>query len=212
VSGQDVRRLLLDTNLGPAVVAAGVLLGLVFVLDVPLWLAAPLAFAAYFGVVLLTPRRPDPKRLERARQEELAQILDDSARLVGDMRRSGRVLRDAGAAERVAGIADTAEAILGVLGEEGRDPEPARNFAARYLAPSTTLLERYGRLARRRIASAEPALAKIETEDLPLIERKFRELYEQLHRGDLIDLEVASEMLEFQLDGIDVPSPRSVGP
>ena len=28
--------------------------------------------------------------------------------------------------------------------------------------------------------------------------------------GDLIDLEVASDMLEFNLDGIDAPSPRSI--
>lgn len=76
-------------------------------------------------------------------------------------------------------------------------------FIERYVEPTETLLGQYARLERRGVSAAEPTLRKVETEDLPLLESKLDTLYQQLHRGDLVSLQVASEMLEFGLS--DMP-------
>jgi hypothetical protein len=108
------------------------------------------------------------------------------------------------------GVVLAVAAFVGValLAPGGGRATEARAVVERYLLPSRRLLTQYARLAGRGVASAGPAIAKIEENDLPLLDRKLRELYEGLHRGDVIDLEVASEMLEFDLAGVEPASPR----
>jgi hypothetical protein len=107
-------------------------------------------------------------------------------------------------------ICATADNILAVLAEEGREPRIARDFLDRYLTPATTILSQYVRLSSRGVASAHEALDRVESHDLPLIEQKMSELYERIHRGDVIDLQVASEMLEMGLmDGSPMKDPSA---
>jgi hypothetical protein len=98
---------------------------------------------------------------------------------------------------RVCAAADrVAEALAGGAG----DATVARAFLDRYLGPAEGVLDRYVRLAGRGVAAAEPTLVRVEEHDLPLLETKLTELYEHIHRGDVIDLEVAREMLELDLE------------
>jgi hypothetical protein len=109
-----------------------------------------------------------------------------------------------GQALRICAAADN---ILAALSEEGRETRIARDFLDRYLAPTRTILTQYARLSARGVATAQPALERVETRDLPLIDRRMTELYDRIHRGDVIDLQVASELLELGLmDDGDSPS------
>jgi hypothetical protein len=114
---------------------------------------------------------------------------------VASMRVSGvRIAKPAVQAQALR-ICSRAEQILNVLAEPERDEELGREFVERVLPTAQTVFSSYVRLSERQIASAQPALARVETSDLPLIERTLNEMFEQLHRYDVISLEVASEML-----------------
>lgn len=194
------------TNLLAGGIAAALLVVLVFALGVPLWLAVVLAVVAFAGIALLgIGGRPGRATDERA---GLREILRHGANEVAEMRRlAPRVPADATRA-RVLAICDSADRILGSLEAGAADRLTAQTFLDRYLVPTRGLLTRYVRLAGRGVASAGPALTKIEEHDLPMLDDKLRDLYEGLHRGDVIDLEVASEMLEFDLTGAEPVSPR----
>jgi hypothetical protein len=118
---------------------------------------------------------------------------------VAGLRRTALSISQPAARAQVLRICATADNILAVLAEEGREPRIAREFLDRYLTPATTIVTQYARLSSRGVASAHEALDHVETHDLPLIEEKMGELYERIHRGDVIDLQVASEMLEMGL-------------
>ena len=128
-------------------------------------------------------------------REALARGRDFAAR----MRRTLSGITDRTIRLRVTNLVDDADRILGSLRDRG-DTVLARTFNDRYLAPATTILTRYTRLVSRELTSARPVLDRVESHDLPLLQRKYDEFYEQVHRGDLIDLEVASEMLAFELE------------
>ena len=115
------------------------------------------------------------------------------------MRRTLGGINDREVRLRVSNLVDDADRILTSLRDRG-DIVLAHTFNDRYLAPATTILTRYSRLVSRDLTTARPVLDRVETHDLPLLLRRYDEFYEQVHRGDLIDLEVASEMLAFELD------------
>jgi hypothetical protein len=92
-----------------------------------------------------------------------------------------------------------ADRVAEALAMDNAESQLVTWFIERYVEPTETLLGQYARLERRGVSAAEPTLRKVETEDLPLLESKLDTLYQQLHRGDLVSLQVASEMLEFGL-------------
>ena len=104
----------------------------------------------------------------------------------------------------------SADQIVAALGDGEGDEATARTFLDRYLGPTGTILVRYQRLATRDIDAAQPALRRVEEHDLPLLNRRMNELRGQLHQGDVIDLQVASEMLAFELDEPDASGPSLV--
>lgn len=130
---------------------------------------------------------------------ELREALTRGREQAARMRRTLAGINDRNVRLRVTNLVDDADRILGSLRDRG-DTVLTRTFNDRYLAPATTILTRYTRLVSRDLTSARPVLDRVETHDLPLLQRKYDEFYEQVHRGDLIDLEVASEMLAFELE------------
>lgn len=135
-------------------------------------------------------RRPDEAEARVARLWRLArQIPSESAR--------AQAFRVCVAADRVA------EA----LAQDNADPQLVGWFIERHLAPTEALLDRYARVARRGVDGAESALKRVEDHDLPLLETRLDTLYQQLHRGDVVDLAVASEMLELDDLGERPPAP-----
>jgi hypothetical protein len=110
-------------------------------------------------------------------------------------------------------ICALADRVLAILPEAG-DEQTARDVIERYLGPAEAIISRYARLITRDVSSAAATLRQVETDDLPLIERQLHALYDRLNRGDLIDLEVAREMLQFDFPTAPLAGSRgeSVGP
>jgi 2TM domain/5-bromo-4-chloroindolyl phosphate hydrolysis protein len=141
----------------------------------------------------------------RAPSEPVAATVERGVAEVAELRRLALRMAKPEVREAALRVCATADSILAVLAEQP-DATKTADFLDRYLTPTHTIFDQYARLSGRGITSAEPALTKVETHDLPLIAAKLDELYQRLHRGDVIDLEVASEMLEMGLDEI-TPGP-----
>jgi hypothetical protein len=162
---------------------------------------------------LVGDRDPDNRAgsATRATQTEpVAATIERGVAEVAELRRLALRMAKPEVRETALRVCATADNILAVLAEQPDAAKTAGDFLDRYLTPAHTIFGQYARLTGRGITSAEPALAKVETHDLPLIEAKLDELYQRLHRGDVIDLEVASEMLEMGLDEI-TPGPSLAG-
>lgn len=129
--------------------------------------------------------------------EGLARLIRTGNASVQSMRGSARQISTESVREQSLGVCDRADAILAALTEPDRDELLAHEFVEQVLAPANTLFANYVRLSNRQITSAEPALRRVETNDLPLLERRLNEIHERLHQDDLVSLEVASEMLSL---------------
>lgn len=145
-----------------------------------------------------------------AKGGDMTGLIERGVDEVAGLRRVSLGIGNPAARAQALRICATADNILAALAEEGRETRLAREFLERYLAPARTIVGQYVRLSSRNVASAQPALARVETNDLPLIERRMGDLYERIHRGDVIDLQVASEMLELGLmeGGASASAPR----
>lgn len=139
-------------------------------------------------------RQAGPPAQEQPSADVRALIAGGETKVDG-MRAQARRIGKPDVRDRALAICASADRILGVLDEFPSERQLARDFVDRYLTPAEAIVSRYVRLSSRGISTAEPTLVKVETEDLPLLDGKMRELYDRLHRGDLIDLEVAREML-----------------
>lgn len=150
----------------------------------------------------LATNQPDPGVIAGAIEEAEARV----ARLW----RVARQIPEGSARERAFGVCAAADRVAEVLAQDKDrvDGDTVRWFVDRLLSPTESLLDRYARLATRGVDAAEPTLVKVADEDLPRIEARLDTLYQQLHRRDVVDLAVSSEMVEFGLD--DAP-PLPVG-
>jgi hypothetical protein len=162
-------------------------------------------------VPLAAPPRPRPPRASSrpgagpseenappaAAASDVARIVQESEARVDAMRRESRRIPKVDVRAQALDVCAAADRVLAVLAENPAETSLARDFLTRYLTPAEAILSRYTRLATRGVATAEPTLVRVEREDLPLLDQKFKELFDRLHRGDLIDLEVAREMLQL---------------
>jgi len=129
--------------------------------------------------------------------------IEDAEARVARLWRTARSIPSESAREQAFRVCAAADRVAEVLAQDKAAPEVVLQYVDGYLAPAEAILGRYARLAKRGVAAAEPTLAKVEQQDLPLLAEKFDALYERLHRGEVVDLAVASEMLEFG----DPPAP-----
>lgn len=129
-----------------------------------------------------------------------AAAIEEAEARVARLWRTARRIPSPSAREQAFKVCAAADRVAEVMAQDRTEPETVRWFIDRLLAPTETLVERYARLAGRNLPAAAPTLDKVEREDLPRIEARLDALYQQLHRGDVVDLAVASEMLEFGLD------------
>jgi hypothetical protein len=125
----------------------------------------------------------------------LRKLIDQGVADVARLRSNALRMEDADAKAQALRICTRSDDILAVLSEPGRDALLAREFVDQVLTPARTVFANYVRLSERQIASAEPALRRVERHDLPYIEQTLNDIYQRLHRDDVISLEVASEML-----------------
>lgn len=138
---------------------------------------------------------PPPPETPAETDNEMWQLTDRAAGLVDSMRTSARQIPDPDVRRRALDACAASDQALAAMMEHPEELPLARDFVGRFLEPASMVVSDYSRLANRNVPSARETLAKVEQQDLPLITRKANELYDRLHRGTLIDLEVAREML-----------------
>jgi hypothetical protein len=142
-----------------------------------------------------------PKSASGSTKSEMPSLIASGGLAVATMRVDAVRITKSDVQAQALRICDRADATLKALSEPNRDVQLAHEFVERVLPAAQTVFSSYVRLSERQIARAQPALERVETNDLPLIERTLNDIYEQLHRHDVISLEVASEMLELGKPG-----------
>lgn len=134
--------------------------------------------------------------LERAPSKtEIGTIIQRGQEVVDDMRTSGRRLPQGQPRRDVMSMVSKADDILLAIEEQPGEVLLARDFLNGLLIPVGKLLKDYSRLVASDIQSAQPTLREVEESDLPALVKRFDAVFERLHRGNMIDLEVAREMM-----------------
>jgi 5-bromo-4-chloroindolyl phosphate hydrolysis protein len=191
-----------DLLAGAGAVVLLLLCALVLQLALPISLA--LAAATYVGLRLALPKS-DPN-------EEAQRLAATLARCEEQVTAIGQFAGWAGFAgkpevrERLLAIARSAKRVLTAIAQDPNKHSAAEQYLDEYLNPITAVLANYVRLAGRDLELARDELAALETETLPLIERRLNTLYEQIHSADLAALELDSKMLAYTLQPIS-PEP-----
>ncbi len=153
----------------------------------------------------MTPERAASEKPTRG-TSEISGIVRRGSELVDGMRADARAIpRPEPRREALAACA-AADQVLSAIEEHPDEVVLARDFLHRFLEPASTLVRDYARLASRDVPSARETVALVEANDLPALTRRADAIYDRLHRGTLIDLEVAREMM-----GLDVPIAPAAG-
>ena len=138
-------------------------------------------------------RKPNPNSPEG----ELAAIVLDNLNKVDQMRAIGRNMRTPSARRSSLIAVGAIENTLLAL-EGNTDELPlAREFAGSFIEPAHRIFVEYDRLSQRDIQSAKALLQQVEQHDLPRITERAEKVHERVHRGTMIDLQVAREMLNL---------------
>jgi hypothetical protein len=143
---------------------------------------------------------------------ELRQIVDRASTLIDRMRASARQIPGTDPRREALDACAASDRVLSAIADHPDELPLARDFVDRFLEPASTVIGDYARLANRNVPSARETLDAVETHDLPLITRKADELYDRLHRGTLIDLQVAREMLTLDMADVSLPEPGAQQP
>ena len=131
--------------------------------------------------------------------ETTSRSIEDVEERVKRLWRISRQIPEGETRDRAFRISAAADRVAEVMAADHTDPGTVAWLDERLLAPTESMLTQYVRLRSRNVGGAEATLRRVEEENLPSIETRLDALYDQLHRGAVVDLAVASEMLEFQL-------------
>lgn len=186
--------------------AIGVML-ILFLLALPLWatIGAPvlLYVGLRWGVAPLSARgEADSAFAEpaHARMSDL-EILKLCRQKAATMRTLGQEIANPEVRRLAADLADQADAILGAAEEDGK-LNACRTYLELILDPAEDRLEWYRRMSRRNVTAAQPRLAGIEREELPLLLDASHQFYEKLHEIDMREADALGEVLRFNLEGL----------
>lgn len=141
------------------------------------------------------PRPPVTVTEKAPSQTEIGTIISRGTEVVDQMRRDVRQIPQGQARRDAMLLVNKADEILLAIEEQPEEVLLARDFLNGLLIPVGKLLGDYSRLAARDIPSARPTLREVEEQDLPALQKRMDAVYERMHRGNLIDLEVAREMM-----------------
>ena len=189
-------------------IAVALLLLLVLAFDVPPLIAIPIAVATYVGAVLIRPQ------VASAPGETIDEVqLSYQAALahLASIRVQESRVADPGVRDQVGRIADTSERILAAMVED-RNMAAAPLFNDQLLEPVDALLIEYVRLTTRGVKSADDLILKVETHDLPMIERATTIFHEKLHRENVVDLATLGDVLELNIERISTSRLRRSSP
>ena len=144
--------------------------------------------------------KPGPQvKADGAASSELREITTQASELIDRMRTSARQIPNPEARREALSACAASDQVLSALIDHPDELPIARDFLHRFLEPASTVITDYARLANRNVPSARDTLEAVETHDLPMITRRANDVYDRLHRGTLIDLEVAREMLTLDM-------------
>ena len=139
----------------------------------------------------------DSQKSRSGPSEPMAELVRRGTAAVDQMRIDAEQIASTDVRREALAICDRADEILRELAEPGRDETLAREYVDQVLVQAQSLYANYARLSSRGIASAEAALRRVESHDLPLLASILNDIHERLHHDELVSLEVASEMLSL---------------
>ena len=160
------------------------------------------------GLIPGAPGAVDGRQRERqtARNHSSSAPIEGVEERVRRLWRIARQIPDGPIRDQAFRISAAADRVAEVMAADRIDSATIAWFDDHLLAPTETMLTQYVRLRSREVSGADSTLQRVEEESLPAIEARLDSLYDQLHRGAVVDLAVASEMLEFEL-----PDRRVIG-
>jgi 2TM domain len=166
------------------------------------------------GIATRSQRRNDPGYRRASRNvtahlpkprnvPEIQQLLVQGRAVLEEMRASVRTIPDPHVRNQAFATCEASGMVLEAI-EEHRDEVPlARDFLHRFLQPAAKLIGDYARLAVRNVPSAQEMLREVEKNDLPRLTARANAMFDRVHRGTIIDLAVAREMMALDIPDDD---------
>lgn len=128
---------------------------------------------------------------------ELRGLMSEGLTKVDAMRAIGRTMRQGPARRDALTAVNAIEETLIALDENVDELPLAREFVGGLIDPAHRVFVEYSRLSTRDVQGAKALLQQVEQQDLPRITARAEEVHDRVHRGTMIDLEVAREMLSL---------------
>lgn len=141
------------------------------------------------------PVIPNPKK--DPDEAELFKLITGDLRKVDEMRAIARNMQTPSARRNGLEAVNSIENTLIALEDQVEELPLARDFSGAFVEPAYRIFIEYDRLSRRDIQAAKSVLQEVERNDLPRITERAAQVHERVHRGTLIDLQVAREMLNL---------------
>lgn len=190
-------RALATSDLGPGVLAVATLAGTVFGLGVPLVAGLGLAAVAYLGSRWALPDA-DPEVVPGLRRGAYEAGLAALREKVGRLEYEGSRLAEGPVRAQVGAVLTGAHRLVEHVAADPADLPRARPVLELYLDTTTDVVGRYRKLALRPNPENAEALQRVEAEVLPHVRQGVEDLETQLQHDDVVDLEVAAEMLTYR--------------
>ena len=157
-------------------------------------------------VVATMERRKDPAYRPLPRNaSEIEELLARGRLLLRQMHDSAWTIPDLAVRNEALTTCEASERVLAAIEEHPDELPLARDFINRFLDPAAKLIRDYARLARRDVPSAREILREVEQADFSRLTARAHAMYDRVHRGTMIDLAVAREMMA--LGGADPDAP-----
>lgn len=152
------------------------------------------------GIAAGSERRNDPAYVPPRRMTEIDALIAEGDAALRQMRADIRTIPEAAARNQAFATYAVSERVMIALREHRTEVSLARDFVHRFLQPSGSLIGDYACLARRNVPSAQAMLRDVERKDLPRLTERANAMFDRVHRGTIIDLAVAREMMALDLD------------
>lgn len=158
------------------------------------------------GIASTSQRRNDPAYRPVPRNaSEIEQLLAQGRAVLEQLRGSVRTIPNPQVRNEAFATCEAAAMVLEAIEEHPNEVPLARDFLHRFLQPAAKLIGDYARLATRNVPSAQEMLREVETNDLPRLTARANAMFDRVHRGTIIDLAVAREMMALDLGDSDMP-------
>lgn len=155
------------------------------------------------GIAAQGQKRSDPSWVPPRKMNELDALVMEGNAVLRQMRTDIRSIPDANARNQAFATYAASEQVMQAIREHPDEVPLARDFVHRFLQPAGKLIGDYARLARRNVPSAQAMLREVERKDLPRLTERANAMFDRVHRGTIIDLAVAREMMALDLGGDD---------